>query len=187
MAPVPVPSLPAPSLPTSSLRDAALLLPKIVVGGLVLFAIGVMLAGVFLRYVMIEVTDWFDVDPVSFFWVEETGELALAWLTMVGAAVGVAERSHFTLTLLAHRLPLGVQRALHIFNHGLIAFFGGLIAWQGWNLVRLNSTLTSPALEISLGWLYGATVVGGTLIVLYALAAAAGPVALGHRLEDVRE
>ena len=39
---------------------------------------------------MIEVTDWFDVDPVSFYWVEEVGELTLAWLTLVGAAVGVA-------------------------------------------------------------------------------------------------
>jgi TRAP-type C4-dicarboxylate transport system permease small subunit len=166
-------------------RETVLLLPKIVVGALVLFAIGVMLTGVFLRYVMIEVTDWFDVDPVSFYWVEEVGELTLAWLTLVGAAVGVAERSHFTLTLLAHRLPPGLQRALHVLNHALIALFGGLIAWQGWGLVKLNSALTSPALEISLGWLYAATVVGGTLIALYALAAAAGPVGPGHRPENI--
>lgn len=166
-------------------RETVLLIPKIVVGALVLFAIGVMLTGVFLRYVMIEVTDWFDVDPVSFYWVEEVGELTLAWLTLVGAAVGVAERSHFTLTLLAHRLPPGLRRALHVLNHALIAVFGGLIAWQGWALVKLNSALTSPALEISLGWLYAATVVGGTLIALYALAAAAGPVGPGHRPENI--
>lgn len=170
---------------TPGARETALLLPKIVVGGLVLFAIGVMLTGVFLRYVMIEVTDWLDADPVSFYWVEEVGELTLAWLTLVGAAVGVAERSHFTLTVLVHRLPPGLQRALHVLTHGVIALFGGLIAWQGWGLVKLNSALTSPALEISLGWLYAATVVGGTLIALYALAAAAGPVGPGHRPEDV--
>ncbi len=168
-----------------SARETALLLPKIIVGALVLFAIGVMLAGVFLRYVMIEVTDWLDVDPVSFYWVEEVGELTLAWLTLVGAAVGVAERSHFTLTLLVHRFPLAWQRAVHVLNHVLIALFGGLIAWQGWGLMRLNGVLTSPALEISLGWLYAATVVGGTLIALYALAAAAGPMGPGHRPEDV--
>lgn len=170
---------------TPGARETALLLPKIVVGALVLFAIGVMLTGVFLRYVMIEVTDWLDVDPVSFYWVEEVGELTLAWLTLVGAAVGVAERSHFTLTALMHRLPPGLQRALHVLNHAMIALFGGLIAWQGWGLVKLNRELTSPALEISLGWLYASTVVGGTLIALYALAAAAGPVGAGHSPENV--
>jgi len=123
-------------------RGTVLLLPKVIVGGLVLFAIGVMLTGVFLRYVMIEVTDWLDVDPISFYWVEEVGELTLAWLTLIGAAVGVAERSHFTLTLLVHRLPPGVQRVAHNLNHGLIALFGGLIAWQGWTLMRLNGALT---------------------------------------------
>ena len=170
---------------TPGARETALLLPKIVVGALVLFAIGVMLTGVFLRYVMIEVTDWLDVDPVSFYWVEEVGELTLAWLTLVGAAVGVAERSHFTLTLVVHRLPPAMQRALHVLNHAAIALFGGLIAWQGWGLVKLNRGLTSPALEISLGWLYASTVVGGTLIALYALAAAAGPVGSGRGPENV--
>jgi len=172
---------------TPDTRETALSIPKIVVGALVLFAIAVMLAGVFLRYVMIEVTDWLDVDPVSFYWVEEVGELTLAWLTLVGAAIGVAERSHFTLTLLAHRLPPAAQRTIHVLNHVLIALFGGLVAWQGWGLMRLNGALTSPVLEISLGWLYAATVVGGTLIVLYAAAAAMGPMGPGHRPEDVRQ
>jgi len=31
-----------------------------------------------------------DVDPVNFFWVEEVGETALCWLTLLGAAVGVS-------------------------------------------------------------------------------------------------
>ena len=150
----------------------ALAVPKLVVGALVLAAIGVMLTGVFLRYVMVPITDWLDVDPVNFFWVEEVGELLLAWLTMIGAAVGVAERSHFTLTLLTHRFPPAAQRAVHAINHVLIAGFGALVAWTGWKLVVLNRALASPALEISLGWLYGSAVAGGILIVLYALGTA---------------
>ena len=59
-----------------------------------------MLYGVFMRYVMLPITDWLDVDPVNFFWVEEVGETTLCWLTMIGAAVAVAERGHFTLNLL---------------------------------------------------------------------------------------
>ena len=67
--------------------QAVLAIPKILVGGLVLLAIGTMLYGVFMRYVMLPITDWLDVDPVNFFWVEEVGETALCWLTLIGAAV----------------------------------------------------------------------------------------------------
>jgi TRAP-type C4-dicarboxylate transport system permease small subunit len=166
-------------------RKGLLAAPKIIVGALVLFAIGVMLTGVFLRYVMVEVTDYLDMDPVNFFWVEEVGELTLTWLTLVGAGVGIAERSHFTLTLLTHRFPPGVQRGINVFNHLLIAAFGGLLAWLGWQLVVLNGGLASPALEISLGWLYASAVVGGVLIVVYALGTVTRP--LEHTLADVRE
>jgi TRAP-type C4-dicarboxylate transport system permease small subunit len=152
-----------------TLRSTLATLPKIVVGGLVLFAIGVMLVGAFLRYVMVEVTDWLDLDPVNFFWVEEVGELALAWLTLVGAAVGVSERSHFTLNLLTHRLPARAQQAIHVLNQVLIAGFGAMLALLGWRLCVLNAGFASPALEFSLAWLYAAAVAGGVLLIPYAL------------------
>jgi TRAP-type C4-dicarboxylate transport system permease small subunit len=167
--------------------NAALAIPKIVVGGLVLLAISVMLYGVFMRYVMLPITDWLDVDPINFFWVEEVGETTLCWLTLVGAAVGVAERSHFTLNLLSHRFPPRLQHVLHVFNNLLIAAFGGLIAWVGVKLAILNAMLTSPALEFSLAWLYAASVVGGILMTLYALRAASNPAGPEHDIMDVRE
>ncbi len=163
------------------MRDAV----KPVIGGLVLAAISVMLVGVFLRYVAIEVTDWLDVDPINFYWVEEVGELLLAWLTLVGAGVGVVERSHFSLSLLTHRLPPGVQRAVNVLDHLLIALFGGLVAWTGWQLAVLNRQLASPALEFNLGWLYASAVVGGIMIALFALTTLTEPT--GHDVAEVRE
>jgi TRAP-type C4-dicarboxylate transport system permease small subunit len=163
------------------------LLPRAVLGGLVLFAIAVMLCGVFLRYVMLPVTDWLDVDPVNFFWVEEVGELTLTWLTMLGAAIGVAERSHFTLNVFVHHLPQQLQRVVHAFNNLLIAAFGGLIAWICYKLAVLNSSLTSPALELSLGWFYISATVGGIVMALYAMDAARRPAEDGHSPADVRE
>ena len=85
------------------------LLPRILLGGLVLLAIGVMLYGVFARYIMLPITDWLDTDPPNFFWVEEVGETTLAWLTLIGAAVAVHERSHFALNLVTHRFPPAAQ------------------------------------------------------------------------------
>ena len=55
-------------------RDIVLLLPRIVLTALLVVAIVDMLVGVFLRYVMLHITDWLDVDPINFFWVEEVGE-----------------------------------------------------------------------------------------------------------------
>ncbi len=164
-----------------------LMLPKLLVGGLVLFAISVMLYGVFSRYVLVPVTDWLDWDPPNFFWVEEVGETALAWLTLVGAAIAVKERGHFALTLFTPRLPARAQVVIHVLHNLIIAAFGGLIAYVGWGLVKLNATLESPALEISLGWIYASTVVGGILMVLYALDQARRTGGPEHSFADVRE
>jgi TRAP-type C4-dicarboxylate transport system permease small subunit len=154
---------------TTSVRRFVLLLPKFVLTALLALAIGDMLVGVFLRYVMVQITDWLDLDPVNFFWVEEVGELALAWLTMIGAGIGIAERAHFTLRILTHRLRLDWQRGINVMNHFIIAGFGTVVVWCGVHLAIVNSTLASPALQINLAWLYSSAAVGGALIVVYAL------------------
>ena len=152
-----------------SFRNIMLLLPKILVTALLILAVADMLVGVFLRYVMVEITDLLDLDPVNFFWVEEVGEFSLTWLTMIGAAVGIADRIHFTLHVLTHCLPPTAQRVVHVVNHLLIAGFGALAAWYGTRLAITNSTLASPALQINLAWVYAAVSVGGALIFLYGI------------------
>ena len=142
-------------------------IPKIVVAVMLVAAIVNLLIGVFLRYVMTEITDFFDWDMIRFTWVEEVGELALAYMALIGAAVGIRERAHFTLHLGVQRLPAGVQRAIGMVNAALIVAFGGLAAWHAWGLILLNTQLTSPALEINLGWLYASALIGGVLIAIF--------------------
>ena len=156
-------------------RDVVLLVPKIVLTALLILAIGDLVVGVFLRYVVVAIADRLDLDPINFFWVEEVGEYSLAWMTMIGAGIGIAERAHFTLHVLTHRLPERAQRAIHIGTHVLIAGFGALAGWYGLQLAIVNSLLTSPALELNLAWLYAAPAVGGVLIILYGIAAAVEP------------
>ena len=154
----------------SRLIDIILIAPKIFLTGLLILAIADMIFGVFMRYVVTRVTDWLDLDPFNFFFVEEIGEYTLAWLTMVGAGIGIAERAHFTLHVLTHRLPATAQRVIHVLTHLLIAGFGALALWYGVELAIVNSQLSSPALEINLAWLYVAPAVGGVMIILYGLA-----------------
>jgi TRAP-type C4-dicarboxylate transport system permease small subunit len=148
---------------------------KIVVGGLLLAAIAVMITGVFMRYVLVAITDWLDVDTFSFFWVEETGELIQTYLAMIGGAVAISEGAHFLINLMTHKLSPRAQQRVNLFNCLIIALFGALLAWQGWLTAKLNWTLGTPALGISLGWFYAATIVGGILLIFYAFRAATVP------------
>src|SRR5882757_4404131 len=156
--------------------------PKFTVTALIIFAIINLLIGVVLRYFVGAITDWLDVDPVPFTWVEELGEMALAWLTLIGAAIGVQQRSHFTLAVFAHTLSPGVQLWIHRFNHALIAGIGVLAAYYGYKLCLLNRTLSTPGLEINLAWLYASSVVGGILIAVYGFAMMVSPLPEGDPL-----
>jgi TRAP-type C4-dicarboxylate transport system permease small subunit len=150
-------------------------IPKIVIAVMLIGACINLLIGVFLRYVMVEVTDWLDVDPVRFTWVEEVGEMLLAWLTLLGAAVGVRERTHFTLHILTPRLSPSARQWIDRFHHVLIAILGALAAWYGVKLCLLNRTLTTPGLEINLAVLYASAAVGGALLCVYAISMIVAP------------
>jgi len=149
-------------------------LPKIFLSLLLFFVMLDLLSGLLLRYVVVQITDYFDLDPISFFWVEEVGEFGLAWLAAVGAAVAIIERVHFALRVLTHRFAPRTQQIIDRINHLLIAGFGALAAAYGVKLCVTNSVLTSPGLGLNLAWLYASSVVGGTLIVVYGLIVAAG-------------
>jgi TRAP-type C4-dicarboxylate transport system permease small subunit len=150
-------------------------LPKYAVTALIIFAIANLLVGVVLRYVVGGITDYFDLDPVPFTWVEEVGEMSLAWLTLVGAAIGIRSRAHFTLHVFVHNLSPAAQRWIERFNHLLIMGFGLLAAWYGVKLCLLNAALRTPGLELNLAWLYASSVIGGVLIVVYALSMIIAP------------
>ena len=148
-------------------------IPKIVVSGLLIAAIINLLIGVFLRYVMVPITDYMDWDPVRFTWVEEVGEMMLAWLTLIGAAIGLRERSHFTLHIL--RFGPGGQRVVDTIHYMLIGIVGAIAAWYGVKLCILNHTLTTPGLSINLAVLYASVVTGGVLLVIYAISMIVAP------------
>src|SRR6059058_5434780 len=149
--------------------------PKLTVTALIILAIVNLLVGVVLRYFVGAITDWLDVDPVPFTWVEELGEMSLAWLTLIGAAVGIQTRSHFTLHVFTHKLPAAAQLWIHRFNHALIVGVGLLAAWYGYKLCLLNRTLATPGLQLNLAWLYASAVAGGILIAVYGLAMLLSP------------
>jgi TRAP-type C4-dicarboxylate transport system permease small subunit len=161
--------------------------PHIVLTALMLVAMIDMLVGVFLRYVGTWVSAAFDLPSVRFFWVEEIGEYALAWLTFIGAALGIRRGTHFAVALVVDRFPPALRQAVFVGHYVLLVGFGALVAVYGWQVSELNGQSFSPALDLNLRWLYLSSVVGGILIVVYSLAALGdvwrgrtGPAAGGH-------
>ena len=150
-------------------------IPRFAVTALIVLAMINLLIGVFLRYVMGAVTNYMDWDSVPFTWVEEVGELSLAWLTLIGAAIGIRSRAHFTLHFLTPLMPEWLQKALEIVHHLIIAAIGLLAAWYAVSLCKLNWSLKSAGLEMSLAWLYASAVVGGMLIAIYAISMIVAP------------
>jgi TRAP-type C4-dicarboxylate transport system permease small subunit len=152
-----------------ALGRAVAWVPHIVLTALMLIAMVDMLAGVFLRYIVTWLSATFDLPSVRFFWVEEIGEYALAWLTFIGAAIGIRRGTHFAVAIVIDRFSPRIRRAVYTGQYLLLAGFGALVAVFGWNVSELNSQSFSPALDLNLRWLYLASVVGGILIVVYSL------------------
>jgi TRAP-type C4-dicarboxylate transport system permease small subunit len=144
--------------------------PHVLVTLLMLVAMADMLTGVFLRYVVTKISAVFDLPSVRFFWVEEVGELCLAWMTFIGAAIGIRRGVHFSVQLVTDRFPPRLRLAVFTVHYLLIAGFGVLLAVFGWQVAELNSMSASPALDLNLRWLYLSAVAGGVLIVIYSLA-----------------
>lgn len=177
-------ALPAPRSRASRLLES---LPRIVLASLLLLAILNLLAGVFLRYVMVRVSDWFDLPSINFFWVEEVGEFTLAWLSLIGSAVGIAEGVHFTIGTFTHYLPPRLRSTLFRILHGLAACFGVAAAVSGGLLTWSNRELTSPGLGINLGLLYMSALVGGLLIAVYGVRSALLPMPALHEPSEKAE
>jgi TRAP-type C4-dicarboxylate transport system permease small subunit len=145
--------------------------PHVVITALMVVVIVDMLVGVFLRYVMTWISATFDLPTIRFFWVEEVGEWSLAWLTFIGAALGIRRGTHFAVHILIDRFPVPIRRAVLATHCLLIVAFGALVAVFGWQVAELNSQSFSPALVLNLRWLYLSSVAGGVLMVVYGLIA----------------
>ena len=147
----------------------------IIAAALLVLAVTDMLVGVLLRYVVSKISEFFNLPGVDFFWVEEIGEFALAWMTMLGAALGIAHGTHFKLQVVTHLFPGQLQLVVARVSGLLIVGFGVVAATFGMKVAILNSQSVSPGLSINLFWLYFSTVVGGILIVIFGLLAAISP------------
>ena len=102
-------------------------------------------------------------------WIERAATLAILAIAMPVAAVGVRERFHLSVLGVREALPREVQRWIALGCDALMGLFGAGMAWWSWELVGTVQNFRIPLLGISQGWTYAPMVLGGALMVLFAV------------------
>ena len=114
-------------------------------------------ANVFCRFVL----------NFSIYWADEVAQILLVWLTFLGAALSVKEKSHYAMNFLSERIKGRARKyfiwAGDIFN--LIAvltllYFSLVVTWHIIPWVM-------PATEISRAFVYGACPLGCLMMLYY--------------------
>ena len=100
--------------------------------------------------------------------VEELTRLGLMILSLVGAAVAAKRRAHLGLSVLTDLLPQKAQNALTVIGNALGVFFGVILVWFGYGMVRNEyvNQLKTAGMQWP-EWIFGIwVVIGGAVLVI---------------------
>ncbi len=126
-------------------------------GILMLAMLGVVLLGVFFRYLLGSSLSWYD----------EFAGYILVWLTMYGSVVGLARRKHIGFETLQEKLPPGGRRAVEIFATLCVLGFSVVLSVSGWILMKAMAAETAVSLPgVEMAWVYSVMPASGALMVL---------------------
>lgn len=100
-------------------------------------------------------------------WVEKAALLAILFVALPVAGVGVRERFHMAVELAVAALPGAARAAVAVAADIALFAFGAAMAHWGWALVENYRTFLIPLLGISQGWQYVPLVICGTLTMLF--------------------
>lgn len=100
-------------------------------------------------------------------WAPETALVLLAWLGLLGVAIGVREHAHIGVTFVADRLPRRVRTVVLWLTPVLFLVFGVYLVVQGWEFTQLTMNSTLPATGLPTAVQYAAMPVTGVLVTVY--------------------
>jgi C4-dicarboxylate transporter DctQ subunit len=124
---------------------------------LILVMLGVVLVGVFYRYVVDRALSWYD----------EFAGYILVWLTMYGSVVGLARGKHISFETLMEKLRPRGQRVVEIFDTLCVLGFSSVLLVSSWALVKEMAADTAVSVpEVKMAWIYSVMPICGALMVL---------------------
>lgn len=105
----------------------------------------------------------------SLTWSEELTRYMFIWIVFLGAAVSVRQRANIAIDLFGGRVGPRGERLLDLIERMATIAFALLVVIPGWTFVQIGMSNLSPALEIPMGVVYAAPVVGCGLMIAYVL------------------
>lgn len=121
---------------------------------------GVILAGVFARYVMND----------SLTWTEEVARYAMIWLSFLGGGLVFRHGGHIAIDMLTQKIPAGFARnAVLGLSQLVILVFLGVLLWKGIETLGNSSYMTTAALQLPMTVPYAAIPVGAALMIYHLL------------------
>jgi len=118
--------------------------------------------GVFSRYVLGSQSRW----------TEELATFLLIWVSLLGAGVAFASKSHLGVDYFVGKLDPQARLLAEVAANVLVAFFAiAAFIWGGSILVKetLASNQISPAMGIKVGYVYLAVPISGVFIVIFTI------------------
>ncbi len=102
-------------------------------------------------------------------WSEELSNFLLVFVSLVGSAVAFKRGSHLSITVLADRLPPLAKKLVASAVALLGIGFFAVVAFYGADLMRSEAEQLTPAMQISMSWIYLMYPVVGTITAIHLL------------------
>lgn len=103
----------------------------------------------------------------SLSWTEELARYAFIWSNLLGAAICTEKNSHATVTAITDILPGKAQTILKILVNLIIILIAFVLVKYGWKVVMSTRMQLSPALRVSMSYVYASAPVCGVLVIFY--------------------
>lgn len=99
---------------------------------------------------------------------EELVTYSFTWMSMFAASYVFGKREHMNMVFFVERFSKKIQKYLAILSETIIFFFAvGVLLVGGKSIALLTLTQTSPALGISMGYIYSVLPICGVIISIY--------------------
>jgi len=102
----------------------------------------------------------------TYIWTEELARLMFIWTIMIGAMVGLRERTHFTVDVWPE-LTARAHAALELLGGIAILVFAAVFVWSGWEFTRFAFARISELAELPLWTIHVAWPILGVTWLLF--------------------
>jgi TRAP-type C4-dicarboxylate transport system permease small subunit len=102
-------------------------------------------------------------------WAEELARYLMVWAAFLGGSLGLKRGVHVGITFVVRKIPPHISRWVSLFTGLSLLFFFLVVIVEGCCFTMFVSRQLSPALRVSMAWVYSALPTGGILFALYVI------------------